>query len=401
MKLNMLKSSASSLFTSYLISLSVLAGFCLGVSTARAGDWSLDARSTSKGDLYDNYYLKPNPDGFVFGSSSNINVDLIHKSAIDRFDLIGDLGYQSYLGTLQPNTMNRLTPNISAKYHLIGKTDSLDLSAGYTFGDVSAVDPLDPVALNKTLTRHFLSASGGYNRTLSPLVSVGVLASLQDVIYSDTSTGAKPSFTSNLSTFLNYKLTKTTDLKTTVGGQWQSINDAQNSLNSSYWIRADISSQLQKNLKFSLGGGPRVSVNAFDDLILLSHPRISSTSLGWVADASLSYAMKSGSISATVSRSVDPDVLGNLQSRDNFVISASQLINEESEFDVSAQYRVSTSTVGVDQKTFLFSPVYRYQLARDWSLAAGYTFTWTDGNAGSARSDDIFLSVSRSFNLSP
>lgn len=397
----MTKSLASRIFVTCLISGSVSLCLGYGMSAVQAGDWSLEAKTTSKGDLNDNYYLKPVSDGFVFGSLSNVNVDLIHKSAIDRFDLIGDLGYQSYFGAVQSSSQNKLLPRIAAKYHLSGKTDSIDLGAGYFFSDISAIDPLDPIGLNRNLTRHTIAANAAYSKTLSPRLSVGSAASFEDVIFSDAGVGVNPYTSTNLSSYLKYRVTKTTDFKTTLGGQWQSINDLQNSLNSSYYLRGDISSQLEKNLSISFGGGPRVGINYLDNIFIPSHPRISSNSLGWVADASLNYAFKEGSISASVSHSVDPDVLGNLQSRNTFSLAASQAINEESQFDVSAQYRVSTSVAAIDQRTFVFAPVYRYRLAREWSMAAGYAFTWTDGGAGTGHSDDLFLSLSRSFVLSP
>jgi hypothetical protein len=371
------------------------------VSEVQAGDWSLEAKTTSKTDLNDNYYLLPASDGLVFGNFSNLSVDLIHKSAIDRFDLMGDLGYQNYFGAVHPSSQNRFLPRIAAKYHLSGKTDTIDLGAGYSFSDLNTIDPLDPIGLNRNITRHTISANASYSKTLTPTLTIGTSASLQDVIFSDVGVGANPYTSASLSSVLKYRLTKTTDFTTSLGGQWQSIDDAQNSLNSSYFLRSDLTSQLQNNLSISIGGGPRFGINYFDNVLVPLNPRMSSSSLGWLADAKLNYKFKEGSIAATVSRSVDPDVLGNLQSRNTFSLSASQAINEDSSFDVSAQYRISSNIAAVDQKTFVFAPVYRYRLAREWSMAAGYTFTWTDGGAGAARSDDVFLSVSRSFVVNP
>jgi hypothetical protein len=397
----MTKSLASKVLRAGLIS--GFASLCLGsvVSVVQAGDWSLEAKTTSKIDLNDNYYLLPVTDGFVFGSYSNVNVDLIHKSAIDRFDLIGDLGYQSYLGNVHANSQNRLLPRIAAKYHLSGKTDSIDLGAGYSFSDLNTIDPLDPIGLTRNLTRHTISANAGYSKTINPRLSVGASASINDVIFSDVGVGINPYIATNLSSFLKYRLTKTTDFTTTLGGQWQSVDDVQNSLNTSYFLRSDISSQLEKNLNITFGGGPRFGVNYVDDVLVPLNPRISTNTLGWLADANLNYKYKEGSITAGVSHSVDPDVLGNLQIRDTFSLAASQTINDDSEFDVSAQYRVSTNTVGLGQRSFVFAPVYKHRLAREWSMAAGYTFTWTDGGVGSGHSDDLFLSLSRSFVVNP
>jgi hypothetical protein len=399
----MTKSLASQIFLTCMISGSVSLCIGFGMSGVQAGDWSLEARTTSKVDLNDNYYLKPVSDGFVFGSFSNVNVDLIHKSAIDRFDLIGDLGYQTYFGAVQSNSQNKLLPKLSARYHLSGKTDSIDLGAGYFFSDINSIDPLDPIGLgiNRNLTQNTFFANAAYGKTLSPRLTVGSAASFQDVFFSDTGIGINPYTSTNLSTYVKYRLTKTTDVKATLGGQWQSIDDLQNSLNSSYYLRGDISSQLEKNLSVSVGAGPRIGIDYFDNVFAPLTPRISSNSIGWIADANVKYDFKSGSISASASHSIDPDVLGNLQSRDTFSLAATQAINEESQFDVSAQYRVSTNLTPIDQKTFIFAPVYRYRLAREWSMAAGYTFTWTDGGAGSGRSDDLFLSLSRSFVLIP
>jgi hypothetical protein len=397
----MTKSLALGMFKACLVSGSVL--FCLFSDNGgvQAGDWSIEAKSTSKIDLNDNYYLLPATDGFVFGSYSNVGVDIIHKSAIDRFDLIGDLGYQTYLGTVHTNTQNRLFPRISAKYHLDGKTDSIDLGAGYSFSDLNALDSIDTIGISRDLTRHAFSANAAYSKTLTPRLSLGSSVSIQDIVFSGPGVGVNPYTTTNLSSFFKYRLTKTTDFTTTFGGQWQSVDDAQNTLNSAYFFRSDLSSQLEKNLSVSIGGGPRFGVNYFDNLLIPLNPRISTSTLGWLADAKLNYKYKLGSITAAVSHSVDPDVLGNLQSRDTFSLAASHAINEDSAFDVSAQYRFSTDSMAVGQHSFVFAPVYRHRLAREWSMAAGYTFTWTDSVAGSARSDDLFLSLSKNFVVMP
>lgn len=397
----MTKSLASRMFKACLISGSVLLCLFSGAVGVKAGDWSIEAKTTSKIDLNDNYYLLPSTDGFVFGSFSNFNVDLVHKSAIDRFDLIGDLGYQSYLGTVHSNTQNRLLPRIAARYHLSGKTDSIDLGAGYSFSDLNTFDPIDTIGVSRNLTRHAISANAGYSKTLTPRLTVGSNASIQDIVFSGAGVGVNPYTTTNLSSFLKYRLTKTTDFTTTFGGQWQSVDDAQNTLNSSYFFRSDLSSQLEKNLSVSIGGGPRFGVNYYGNILAPLNPRISTSTLGWLADAKLNYKYKVGSITAGVSHSVDPDVLGNLQTRDTFSLAASHVINEDSQFDVSAQYRLSTNALGGDQQSFVFAPVYKHRLAREWSMAAGYTFTLTDSGAGSARSDDLFLSLSRSFVVMP
>jgi hypothetical protein len=397
----MTKSLASKIFSTCSMLGSVL--LCFGYCTARvhAGDWSLEGKTTSKLNLDDNFYLKSVSDGVAFGSLNNVSFDLTHKSAVDRFILTSDFGYQSYFGTVQTSSQNNLRPRISAKYHVSGKTDNIDLGAEYSFSDLRAADSLDPIGLTRRLTQNVFSANAAYSETLSPRLSVGAGGALQDVVFSDAGLGINPYISTGLSTYMKYRLTKTTDFKATLGGQWRSIDDLQNSLNSSYYLRGDFSSQLEKNLGISIGAGPRVGINYFDNTFAPLGPRVSADSFGWIVDARLNYAFKSGSISASASHSVDPDILGNLQAGDTFSVAATQAIDEASQFDISAQYRVSVGVNAIDQRSFVFAPVYRYRLARDWSMAAGYTFTWIDGGAGKVQSDNLFLSFTKSFVLNP
>ena len=369
--------------------------------TALAGDWSLLSFITEKGDFNDNYRLKPISRGAVFGSITDVNVDLIHKSAIDRFDLVGDLAYQRYFGPGEADVPQRFTPRLSGLYHLGGKTDTLDLQASYIVDDVSTFDPLDPTTLASNAVRQSRSASAAYSHALDLRNTVGTSLSLQDVTFSDGGTGGTPSFTIDLSTYWNYRLTKTTNFRTTAGFDSQSLKDFQNTTNLSYWVRGDLSSTVLKNLQLNVGGGPRLGVTSLDNIFFPSEPRISNTTLGWIADASLIYTFKSGTLSASASHSVDPSAFGDLQTRTSFSVSAAKRLNEESQVALTAQYRISSSAASADQTIFLISPTYNYQLDRQWSMSAGYRWTSTQSNLGSGSSNDVFLSVTKAFVLNP
>ena len=372
-----------SLNISLRCAVSLLLGVGLSVG-ARAGDWSLQSTVTGKTDLNDNFRLKPVSSGVVVGSLTDINADLAYSTHNSRFDLIGDLAYQKYLGPADVAAFDHLTPHLTAKYNVRGKTDSLDLAANYSVDDASTVDPLDPLGFIKGINRTVWSGSISYTKKLDARNSVGTSESLQDVIYSDTSTGAKPSLTANMSAFWNYRLTKSTDLRTSVNYQWQNIYSAPFTTNISYGIRSDLTSQITKNLKLKLGGGPRFS---------------NTSSVGFVADAGLDYQYKRGSIGLTLSQSFDPSALGVLQQHTSIGISANNQYNEETTLGLSAQYRFTTGLGAADSNAITINPTLKYQIARNWSMLTGYQWTRSESITGVAFADDIYLSFTRNFVL--
>jgi hypothetical protein len=379
-----------------------LAPVCVSLATAAlAGDWSLETKLSEKGDFNDNYRGRANSDGSVFGSISNLYFDLINRSYVHRFDLKGDLGYRTYVGRGSDEVPDRFLPKLETSFTQKSKTSEFDFAAYYAREDTTAVDVLDPDGLVKDITRNSMGTNFSLSRAYDVRNSLGVTASVQDVFYNDNDGSATPSFNTDMSVFWTHRLTKRTNFTTSAGVGWLLLDNPEDTERITYRLRGDLTSQISKNLRLKAGGGLRVIDSAEDIFLPLPGHRRNSTDVGWLADISLDYTMKTGSFSIFASRSVDPGTLGDLQERTTFGGAVIHRINDVSEVDLSAQYRITSASGFSDEHVFTVSPVYKRNLTDEWSFQTGYRFTLADANEGKWHSNNVYLTFSRAMLLVP
>jgi hypothetical protein len=385
----------------YLVAASVPCVVNLVVSDALAGDWSLQGAVSEKGDLNDNIGLLPVSTGGVIGSITNLNLDLAHKTAVDRFDLIGNVAYQRYFGPGEAEASNGWRPKLTGKYHWAGKSDTLDLVASYLIDDENNFDPLSPTNLNPKAIQQTRFASIAYAHMINQRNTIGTAASFQDITFLGNTYGSTPSSGADVSAFWNYRLTKTIDNKISVGFDPHQIQNSQQTDNIGYWLRDDVTSHFAKDWLLNIGGGPRLGVTTQDDLSSSTFSRTTTHRLGFLANANLTHNFKTGSVSAWASNTFDVGDNGQLERRTGFGITASHHINEQSVVALTAAYRITSTFSAPDETVFLISPTYQYQLARDWSMLAGYRWTSENTVSGTANSNEVFLSVTKAFLVSP
>lgn len=131
--------------------------------------------------------------------------------------------------------------------------------------------------------------------------------------------------------------------------------------------------------------------------------RNSDTQIGFVGSAGFTYALSATTIGLTLSQSIEPSSLGELQNQTDLTLGLSHAVNErlrlgfvgaaglETTFD-------SNAAGATDRVLFTLAPSVRYEPAKDWLVSVGYRFRFSDQETEpSATSHALFLSVSRSF----
>jgi hypothetical protein len=386
--------------TKILLTVAILSA-ALNAETSLAGDWQLDGKVSEKVELVDNYNLKADLEGFVFGSLTNLNLDAIYKGHDFRFDLIGDLSYRHFLGPGSDDISNAVATKIETKFNKTGKTSSFDFTAGLSRTEASSFDDLERVLVPVETYRNALNVSASFKQSFGPRSTAGLTASLQKVMFEDSGVSLSPSVYSSLGLFWNERLTKRTTLSANTVASWLAIDDASNTSRETLLGRLSLTSQVSPRLKVTLVAGAQMTFSHFDDVIFPFDNPIDTARPGWVGEARLDYTYKHGSISAFASRATEVAALGDLQGRSTFGLLASRKINELSEFTFSVQYRIAETGIEGNQHVLSISPVYSRKLTDEWGMQTGYKFTYVNDAAFDAKSNTIFVSISKAFVLSP
>ncbi len=366
-----------------------------------AGDWSLESKSSEIADFSDNYALKQKSDGYVFGSTTALNADAIYKGHDFRFDAVGDISYRRFFGTGSQSISDVLSPRLQTKFNKRSKISSFDFSADFARTDASAVDVLDAIIITNKTYRDTITASAAYSAAFGPRNTFGVNASLQNVMFENNADNLTPSIYGIVGTFASRRLTKLTNAKLSNNASWLVLDDAAKTERKTLTTRVDFDSQVSQRLKFGVGGGVRVTFSRQSEGIPPFVSPRNATALGWVGDIRMDYAYKLGAISAFASQSTEPSALGDLQTRYTFGLSASRKLTDASDFVIVMQYRIADVTPDETQTVVSIAPSFSHRFSKDWNLQTGYRFTQVKGNSGIARSNNLFLSVTKSLTLSP
>ena len=366
-----------------------------------AGDWRLEAKATEKVDFNDNYGLKGDPEGVVIGSTTSLNTNAIYKGHDYRFDLVGDLSYRDYFGPGADDISSILNPRIETKFSKTGKTAAFDFAASFARTEASSVDDLEPIIIPIKTYRDALNVSSSYRHSFGPRSTAGVTASFQKVMFEDSGANLTPSMSSSLGLFWSERLTKRTTLTANTSASWLVLDDLANTNRETLLGRLSVSSQLSPRLRFQAGAGVQVIFSQLDAIIPPIDEPVDTAKLGWSGDFRLDYTYKLGTISAFATHATEPATLGDLQRRYTFGLFASRKINEISGLNLSLQYRIAEIGPDENQHVLTLSPTYALQLTDDWSMQTGYKFTYVSDDAGDAKSNNLFLSVSKALTISP
>jgi hypothetical protein len=368
---------------------------------SNAGDWSLRAKTTERVDLNDNYGLKSDFEGYVFGSRTSLNADAAYQGHDYRFDLIGDLSYQRNFGAAADSTRDVLSPRIATKFNKKGKISSFDFSASLARSEADSIDELEGIVLKKKTYRDAINISSAYSYNLGPRTSIGTQFSIQNILFEDNADNLVPSIYVGVGVFATHRLTKRTNIKASTNLSLLDLDNPTNTQRRTVTPRIDVDSQLSPRLKVAVGGGPRLTLTTQDSIFAPSGEPDTSTELGWAGDFRMDYIYKLGAISAFASQAAEPSTFGDLQSRYTMGVSASRKINDVSELGFSMQYRLAEVGPDSTKTVVVISPTYSRRLVDDWSLQTGYRFTFVKDIEGSKQANNVFIAISKSLTVIP
>jgi hypothetical protein len=369
-------------------------------TAAAAGDWSLRTNLTETLSLNDNLDFVPDPDGIVFGSYSRIGLTSQYRSHIDDFILNGGVGYQTYFGDAGDIPSDRFFPGVDASYVRSGKTNTFTLGASLDYAPATdtqnlIIPGLEVPGLEDAGDRVSISANMSVAHKINNRndITFAARASKTDFINGASTDDPFVSLGSTLS--WHRRLSKRVDYTFSSGLDWYDYDDAVN--RERYYV------VLRNGTQAKLTNRVSVTANLGATLTQTNTDASDSTTVGGIADAGFTYALKDGSIGGGVSYGLTPDDNGNFGNSLGFNAAISHTVNDLLSVRLGGQYRLSGNGVrsGLDNSTFSLSPSLSYTLARDWTLTANYQFAWTDDEDGNAVQNSVQLTLSRSYVLMP
>jgi hypothetical protein len=262
---------------------------------------------------------------------------------------------------------------------------------------VALLDDFETIT-NDNATRTSFNLRSGVTFNIDPQNRLSLSASGAVVNFSKNATELEDSINYGTSLSWGHDLTEVTSTNLTVGVRRFSVDDVENTESMTLNATAGFDTQLSPRMTFGLDAG----ISAAD--INRDPPGSDDSTIGFTGALRLGWNLADTSFSLSASQGFEPSTIGELQTRSTVGLSVGHSINSRSQLSLAASYSRQTtagSSLGSDTERQLFalSPGYSIDLSPDWRAQMGYTLRMRDEKSGFATSNNIFFSISRSFDL--
>jgi hypothetical protein len=403
----------------------VLAAMVHGGS-AVAADWTLAADLEQRFEADSNFRLERDSEGAVVGSTSSVGLRLGARTKRTEWNLKPGARVSAFAGEGDDSGLNRSDPRVSGGVIHRGKRFTANAAFNFVrtsvafaqFGlaplpEGSVVLPggvvllpdatLVPVDEFETISRedatlNRLNVRGGLTLSLDPRNRISASASGARTRFSDDTVELVPTTTYGTTVRLEHDLTKRTETALSLGLRHFTADDVVNTESLAFTATGGFDTNLTPRLSFGLDAG--VSLIDFRQ----DPPGSDDNSVTFAGGLRLDWALADTRFALSATQSVEPSSLGELQSRSTAGLAVSHSINRRSELSLVSSYSRQARTGGgvgpdTDRQLFVLGPTYKINLTPDWRLSIGYRFRLSDQEDGLATSNNVFIGLSRSFDL--
>ena len=388
---------------------------------ANAGDWAGTMHVGETVEANDNPQLQSNSPGGAVGSITNLNVQAIDTGPTWHWLIGTDLGFQKFWGPGAENSLDGVKGGVV--HTAIDKSTPLtDYYATFN-GSVlpaSVSEIFDSGVTSADTTTMTYAGQGGLTHHLNSLNDLGLSVSGSSQSFTGGNTDGLTANT-YLTTGQSWThiLTPRSDLTLAASTAWYAANAGTDSVSES--VTGQAHTQLSERLSLTVGGGGFfIHTTANDAAITSFGENLNSDNTGYIANGQLSYALgPNTSVSAFASHNLAPSSLGSVQELTQVGFNVGHQINEISSLALSGifvdQLPVTSipssvnTTTNTQRQALVLSVGYQRSLSQYWNMQLSYNFTEQDnGNDlffenfdvnGSAISNAVFFTLSRSFNL--
>ena len=394
--------------------------------TLNAAEWSLAADVEQRFEADSNFQLEEDSEGAVVGSTSSIGLRLTARMKRTVWNLNTGARLTAFGGGGDDTGLDRSDPRLSSGVVHRGKRYTASAAFSYLrtsqafaqFGlgplpegserlpggvvllPDGTLSPLEEFATisdeDATLNRY--NARGGLTYSIDPRNRVSASASSSLTRFSEETIELVDTTSYGATVAWQRDLTRRTETELSLGLQHFTADDVVNTETLAFTATGGFSTELTPRLTLGIYAGGTLIDFGQDP------PGSDDLSADFAGGLRVNWAVPDTRFSLSVRHSVEPSSLGELQSRTTLGLSAGHSINERSDLSLMSSFSRQVSAggdVGLDEDRHLFvlGPTYGLDLTSRWRLSMGYRFRLADQDDGLATSHNVFLGVSRSFDL--
>lgn len=391
-----------------------------------AAEWTLAADVDQRFEAHSNFGLAEDSEGAVVGSTTSIGLRLTGATKRTQWNVNTGARLSVFGGKGDDTGLDRSDPRLSAGVVHRGKDytanaafnflrtsvafaqfglaplpeGAVPLPGGVVLlpdGSISLIEEFATIS-DEDATLNRFNARGGATYSLDPRNRVSASAFGSLTRYSGDSGELVPNTTYGADLAWERDLTRRTEAALRVGVQRFTADDVTDTVSRTFTATAGFDTELTPRLSFGLDAG--LSLVDFSQ----DPPGSDDTSVQFAGGLRVNWALADTRFSLTASQSVEPSSLGELQSRSTVGLSVAHSINERSDLALISSFSRQVSAggdAGLDEarNLFVLGPTYGIDLTSRWRLSMGYQFRLSDQEAGLATSHNVFLGLSRSFDL--
>lgn len=399
----------------------VAVAVCLLSPAARAGDWSFDGLISEKLDYLNNVKLVPSNSKDDISASTFLKSAFTYKTHDSQLDLVGDVLLPHYFDYGPISQLKYSDAHLSSAFTKNFRRGSLNLGASYgrqadRNDAANRFDECDPIAGTTLVDCNgeiFDSAGSTGNGTFQNTYKVDFGAkrlldqrntltwgsSLTFVDYDHNSGFGSVAFKNQLG--FTRRLTKNTTGKLSASVNWTDIHNPQDTNRWGYTFSAHVDSIRSKRTTLHAETGLSSNTTRQKDLAIPGFPDVTTDAFAAYVMAGADYHLDAVTILTWSTRYGAQEGAGDSWRHTvKTDLGLTRSLNERASLAVKSSAfwaRSSGKVLPNEVVNFTVSPSLSYRLDKYWTFDTGYAFTLRDSVAGTAVSNNVYMSISKKF----
>jgi hypothetical protein len=398
----------------------VAVAVCLLSPAAHAGDWSFEGLVSEKLDYINNVKLVPSDTKDEIYASTFLKSAFTYRTHDSQWDLVGDVLLPHYFDYGPISQLKYSDAHLSSAYTKNFRRGSFSVGASYArdaerYQPANRYDECDPIPgttlvdCNGEIFDTAITGNGSFQNTFK--VDIGAKRLLDQrntltwgstltLVDYDYNSGSGSVAIKNQVGYVR-RLTKNTTGKLLASVNWQDIDNPQNTNRLGYAFSAHVDSVRSRRTTLHAETGINLNNTNQKDLALPGFPEFNTGTLGLYAMAGADYRLDAVTLLTWSARyGAQEGAANNWRHTVRTGLGLTRSLNERASLAVqSTALWARSSGAGVPNEVinFTIAPSFTYRLDKDWTFDTGYAFTLRDSVAGTAVSNNVYVSISKKF----
>lgn len=385
--------------------LCLLAGAGFFSASAQAANVTIVLKTSERLEYDDNITRSFNSPGSVYGSLSTVSSDFGWQTP--RLGITANLksDFRRFAGPGKTDNLNSFNQNASLGLVKRGLTSQFSLASNFSRQNTAFSELDDTDITNQDTDRLTFSLNSGWTYSVNSRNSLTLSGSATRVDFTKSSTALSPFTNLGAQAQWTHNLSVLTSVNSSLGWSFFKADDLAARKSNTLSLSMGLSTRLSPRLSISAGGGGNLTQTK-RNLVALGAivGRTSDTTLGFQANVAMEYALRNTRLSASLQQSLQPSADGRLNLVSSLGFNISHDINQFSAFTLATsatRRKANGSSSSGSNNQFSVAPTYTYKLARDWNASIGYSFALRTESGLTAKSNKLFVQLSKNTTLDP